>query len=73
MDKRYDQEYWERLERNWNRWKESEWKKSQLGKRRTTLEMIEEEEEIEQGNSGIREWTDEDDEMGNMVDPYYEL
>jgi len=35
--------------------------------------MIEEEEEIEQGNSEIREWTDEDDEMGNMVDPYYEL
>jgi len=43
------------------------------GKRKTTLEMIEEEEEIEQGNSGIREWTDEDDEIGNIVDPYYEL
>jgi len=27
-DKRYDQEYWERLERNWNRWKESQWKKN---------------------------------------------
>ena len=34
----------------------------------------EEEEEIEQENSGIREWTEEDDgEVGNMVDPYYEL
>jgi len=43
------------------------------GKRRTMLEMIKEEEEIEQGNSGIREWTDEDDEIGNIVDPYYEL
>ena len=21
-DKRYDQEYWERLERNWRQWKE---------------------------------------------------
>ena len=37
--------------------------------------MIEEEEkEIEQENSGIREWTEEDDdEVGNIVDPYYEL
>jgi len=39
------------------------------------MEMIkEEEEEIEQENSGIREWTEEDDdEVENMVDPYYEL
>jgi len=39
------------------------------------MEMIEEEEEeIEQENSGIREWTEEDDdEVGNIVDPYYEL
>jgi len=35
MNKRYDQEYWERLERNWNRWKGSQWKKSQLGKKKT--------------------------------------
>ena len=27
-DKRYDQEYWGRLERNWNRWKGSQWKKN---------------------------------------------
>ena len=47
MDKRYDQEYWGRLERNWNRQKGSQWKKNQLGKRRITLEMIKEEEEIE--------------------------
>ena len=34
----------------------------------------EEEEEIEQENSGIREWTEEDDdEVENMVDPYYKL
>ena len=34
----------------------------------------EEEEEIEQENSGIREWTEEDDDkVGNIVDPYYEL
>ena len=39
------------------------------------MEMIEEEEEeIEQENSGIREWTEEDDdEVGNIVDLYYEL
>jgi len=34
----------------------------------------EEEEEIEQKSSGIKEWTEEDnEEMGNMVDLYYEL
>ena len=34
----------------------------------------EEEEEIEQENLGIREWTEEDDnEVGIMVNPYYEL
>ena len=34
----------------------------------------EEEEEVKQENSGIREWTEEDDdEIGNMVDPYYKL
>ena len=34
----------------------------------------EEEEEIEQENSGIREWTEEDDnEVGNIVNPYYKL
>ena len=37
------------------------------------LEMIKKEEEIEQENLGIREWIDEDDEIDNMVDPYYEL
>jgi len=37
------------------------------------LEIIKKEEEIEQENLGIREWIDEDDEIDNMVDPYYEL
>ena len=53
--------------------KGSQWKKSWPGKRRTTLERIEEKKEIKQGNLRIKEWTDEDDEMGNMADPYYEL
>jgi len=67
-DKRYDQEYWGRLERNWRRWK---------GKRpigRGTMKTIPEEEETKEEESGVREWTEEDDdEMENMVDPYYEL
>jgi len=34
----------------------------------------EEEEEIEQGNSGIKEWTEKNDnDMGNIRDLYYEL
>jgi len=66
LNKRYDKEYWERLEWNWKRWKG--------GKERQTLETIEEEEEIEQKNLEIKEWTKENKkEMGNMVDPYYKL
>jgi len=67
-EKRYNQEYWERLGRNWRQWK----RERQTG--RKTLETVEEEEEIDQENSGVREWTEADkEEMGNMVDPYYEL
>jgi len=63
-DKKYDEEYWGRLERNWRQWKGG-W-----SKKRRTIETIKEEEE----ESGIRKWTEKDNEkMGNMVDPYYEL
>ena len=57
------------MERNWRQWKG----KRKKGQR--TMETIrEEEEDIEQENSGLKEWTEEDnDEIGNMVDPYYEL
>ena len=72
-DKRCNQEYWGRLERNWNRQKGSQWEKSQPGKRRTMLEMIKEKEEIKQENLGIREQTDKDDKMGNIADLYYGL
>jgi len=42
--------------------------------KRETMKTILEEEEIQEKNSGVREWTEEDDdEMGNMADPYYEL
>ena len=68
-DKRYNQEYWERLESNW-RW----WKGGQTSKRRNLETVKEEEEEIDQENSGVREWTKEnEDKMDNMVDLYYEL
>jgi len=67
-DKRYDQEYWGRMEKNWRRWKEKKPTK------RETMKTIPEEEEIEEEKSGVREWTEEDDdEMGNIADPYYEL
>jgi len=67
-DKKYDKEYWARLERNWRRWK------GERGKGQRTMEMIKKEEEgVKQENSAIREWTEEDDDIGNMVDPYYEL
>ena len=49
-DKRYDKEYWGRLERNWRRWK------GERRKGQRTMETIKEEEEkIEQENLGIRE------------------
>jgi len=38
------------------------------------MKTIPEEEEIEEEELRAREWTEEDDdEIGNMVDPYYEL
>ena len=69
LDKRYDKEYWGRLERNWRQWKG----KRERGRR--TLETIwEEKEETKQKESEIKEWTEEDkDEMGNIVNPNYEL
>ena len=69
LDKRYDKEYWEKLERNWRRQKGGRKRGQRM------MEIIKEEkEEIKQENSGIKEWTEEDDDdMGNMDDPYYEL
>jgi len=38
------------------------------------MKTIIEEEEIEEEKSRVRKWTeDNDNEMGNMVDPYYKL
>jgi len=42
--------------------------------KRETTKTIPEEEEIKEEKSEVREWTEEDDdEMGNMVNLYYEL
>jgi len=68
LDKRYDQEYWGRMEKNWRQWK------GKKPTKRETMKTIPEEEEIEEEKSGVREWTEKDnDEMGNMADPYYKL
>jgi len=38
------------------------------------METIVKEEEIRKENSEVREWTEEDNnKMGNMMNPYYEL
>ena len=67
-DKQYNQEYWERLERNWRQWKDKKLV------RRGMMKTIPEEEEVEEEKSGVREWIEEDeDKMGDMIDPYYEL
>ena len=68
-DKRYDEEYWARLERSWRRWKGERTKEQRM------METIKEKEkEIEQRKPGIKEWTEEDDDnMGNICNPYYEL
>ena len=47
LDKRYNKEYWKRLEQNWKQWKGE--------RRRQTLETIKEEEKTEQKNLEIRD------------------
>jgi len=42
--------------------------------KRETMKTILEEEEIKKEKSGVRGWIEEDDdEIGNMMDPCYEL
>ena len=67
-DKRYDEEYWARLERNWRQWKKGPMKEQRI------METIKkEEEEIGQEESGLREWNKEDNKMGNIQNPYEKL
>ena len=58
-NKRFDEEYWGRLERNWNKWK---------GK--GTINKGKEEEKDKEGRI---EEQDEEDEMGKIGDPYNKL
>jgi len=46
-DKRYDQEYWRRMEKNWRQWK------GKKPMRRETMKTILEDKEIEEEKSGI--------------------
>jgi len=56
------------LERNWRQWK------GRRPIRKEIMKTILEEKEVKKKELGIQEWTEEDeDEMGNIVDPYYEL
>ena len=68
-DKRYDEEYWARLERNWRRWKGGK------AREQRTMETIKEKKkEIEQENLGIKEWVEEDNnEIENIYNLYHEL
>ena len=60
-NKRFDQEYWEQLERNWRCWKGGQQKEKKI------LETIQEKEKQEQEIVGprIEEW-DEEDKIGNL-------
>jgi len=56
------------MEKNWKRWKGKKPMKKEM------MKTIPKEEEIEKEKSGVREWTEEDnDEMDNMADSYYKL
>jgi len=60
------------MERNWRRWKGK--KPARRGTMKTIPEGKEEVEEKVEEKLGVQEWTEEDeDEMDNMVNPYYEL
>jgi len=48
-DKQYNQEYWERMEKNWRQWK------GKKPTKRETMKTIPKEEEIEKEKSGVRE------------------
>jgi len=89
-DKKYDQEYWTRMEENWRRWKKNPFSRYS---RNPFLKRMEERKEDEGGK--IKEWNEEEDEedrrrieedrkyleglkdenqdMGDLRDPYDEL
>ena len=70
-DKRYDREYWSRIDRNWRKWKGT---RPLRQRKLETIREEQEESEVVKGYQGgkIEEW-DEEEEMGNMRDTTYEL
>jgi len=66
LDGEYDRQYWQRLERNWRRWKQVKPVGGTKGRLTAVREVVEEE------GGKIEEW-DEEDEMGNVGDPMGEL
>ena len=68
IDKRYDKNYWARLERNWRCQKRGPTREQRI------IETIKKkEEEIGQEESRLREQNKEDNEMSNIQDLYEEL
>ena len=65
-DGEYDRRYWQRLEKNWKRWKNVK----PAGREKGRLTAVREVDEEEGGK--IEEWNEED-EIGNMGDPMGEL
>ena len=68
IDKRYDKNYWARLERNWRCQK-----KGPIREQRIIETIKKEKEEIGQKESRLREQNKEDDEMSNIQDLYKKL
>jgi len=56
-DKEYDQQYWQRLEKNWRQWKKVEPVERVKGRLTAVCKVVEEE------RGKIKEW-DEKDKMG---------
>ena len=65
-DGEYNKQYWQRLERNWRRWKKEGLADTGKGRLTAVREVVEEEE------GKIEEWNEED-KMGNITDPMGEL
>jgi len=65
-DGEYDRQYWQRLERNWRRWKQMKPVEGVKGRLTVIRGVVEEE------GGKIEEW-DKEDKMGNVGDPTREL
>jgi len=64
-DKEYDRQYWQRLERNWRKWKNMKLTREEKGRLTAVREVVEE-------GGKIEEWIEED-EMEQIADDSNEL